>query len=325
MADITLRLRESRKWLVDFARRRHITWHIVYRAAVYLLLFNVAYVFVFPFLYMIVTSLKSPADLADITVNWVPRTLQWSNYSLAFQTLGYWSHLKNSIIICVVAVIGHLASGSFIGYGFARYDFPGRRLLFALVIISLIIPTQTLIIPSYIMWSRLNFINTLVPILVPTFFGFGLRGGLYIFIFRQFFIRLPHELEDAAKIDGCSFIRTYWNIVIPISQPAILVSSILGFVWHWHDFYEPQVYISKMQNLPVTSMLPELFNMLRALEDSLENNMMIEELMENDFYALFNEAMAMAATVVCVLPVLVLFAIVQRYFIQGVERTGLVE
>ena len=321
MADITLRLRESREAIVDFARRRHLRWHILYRAAVYLLLFNVAYVFVFPFLYMIVTSFKSATDLADVTINWIPSRIEWGNYGLAFTTLGYWSHLKNSVIISVIAVFGHLLSGSFIGYGFARYEFPGRKFWFTLVIIGLIIPAQTLIIPSYIMYSTIGVITTFLPVLVPTFFGFGLRGGLYIFIFRQFFIRLPHELEDAAKIDGCSFFRTFWNIVVPISQPAILVSSILGFVWHWHDFYEPNVFIQRADRLPVTSMLPGLFQMLRALED----DPMIQEMMEEDWYQLFNEAMAMAATILCLLPVLIVFAIVQRYFIQGVERTGLVE
>ena len=325
MADITVRLRESREAVIDFARRRHITWHLLYRAAVYLLLFNVAYVFLYPFLYMVVTSLKSPNDLADITVNWVPRSLEWQNYRLAIQTLGYWRHIDNSIYIAVVAVLGHLISGSFIGYGFARYEFPGRKMLFTLVILSLIIPAQTLIIPRYVLFSKVGVVNTYIPILVPTFFGFGLRGGLYIFIFRQFYIRLPHELEDAAKIDGCSFFRTWWNIVIPISQPAILVSSILGFVWQWHDFTEPSVYLHKTQLLPVTSMLPRLFQLLRALENAIEDPQMIEDLMENPFYALFNEAMAMAATIVCLFPVLIVFAVVQRYFIQGVERTGLVE
>jgi multiple sugar transport system permease protein len=251
----------------------------------------------------------------------VPRALEWQNYRLAFTTLRFWLHFKNALIITGVAVIGHLVSGSFVGYGFARYRFPLSRLLFGLVVISLIIPTQTLIIPMYIVFSKLDLINTYVPILLPTFFGFGLRGGLYIFIFRQFFIRLPHELEDAAKIDGCSFIRTYWNIVIPISQPAILVSTILGMVWHWHDFYEPQVYLQNPRLLPLPSMLPRLWQMMQMLEDEMMQAMA----MQDEFFLLFNDAMYMAATVICLLPILIVFAVVQRYFIQGVERTGLVE
>lgn len=321
MADVISRLKQTQSTVSHFLHKRHITWRLLYRLAIYLLLFDVAYVFLFPFLYMLVTSLKSPADLADITVNWVPRTIQWSNYSLAFTSLGFWRHALNSLLIGVVAILGHLASGSFIGYGLARYRFPGGRLIFALVIVALIVPTQTIIIPSYIVYSTVGLVNTYVPLLLPTFLGFGLRGGLYIFIFRQYYIRLPHELEDAAKIDGCSFIRTFWNIVIPMSQPAILVSSILGFVWHWHDYYEPGVYLHKTQLTPLTSRLPELWRLLRALE----NEEMIQDMMENDFFMMFNEAMYMAATVICLVPVLVLFAVVQRYFIQGVERTGLVE
>lgn len=322
MADTLAQLRKARDRASHFARKHHISWRILYRLGVYLLLFDVAYVFIFPFLYMIVTSFKSPTDLADITVNWVPRTLQWSNYKLAFTTLQFWPHLWNSLVIGVVAVFGHLLSGSFVGYGLARYKFPGGKVIFALVVVTLIIPTQTLIIPTYIMFSRLGLINTFVPILLPTFFGFGLRGGLFIFIFRQFYVRLPHELEDAAKIDGCSFLRTWWNIVVPISQPAVLVSSILGFVWHWHDFYEPSVYLQKGNLMPLPAMLPQLFRLLRALQNTPE---MAKDMMENEFYMMFNDAMAMAATVVCLVPVLIIFAVVQRYFIQGVERTGLVE
>jgi multiple sugar transport system permease protein len=322
MADTITRLRQARDRAARFAHKHHIGWRILYRIGVYLLLFDVAYVFIFPFLYMIVTSFKSPTDLADITVNWVPRTLQWSNYKLAFTTLQFWPHLRNSLVIGVVAVFGHLASGSFVGYGLARYRFPGGGVIFGLVIVSLIIPTETLIIPTYIMFSRLGLINTFVPILLPTFLGLGLRGGLFIFIFRQFYIRLPHELEDAAKIDGCSFLRTWGSIVVPISQPAVLVSSILGFVWHWHDFYEPSVYLQKGNLMPLPAMLPQLFRLLRALQDSPE---MAKDMMENEFYMMFNDAMAMAATVVCLVPVLIIFAVVQRYFIQGVERTGLVE
>ena len=182
-----------------------------------------------------------------------------------------------------------------------------------------IIPIQTLVIPMYILYQKLGLLNSYLPILVPTLFGFGLRGGLYIFIFRQFFLRLPFELEDAAKIDGCSFLGTFYRIVLPISQPALLVSSILAMVWHWHDFYEPSIFIRQSTLLPLTSMLPKLFDMLYGMEEDLQTAF------EQDLTLMYNDALAMAATVLVILPVLIVFAVVQRYFIQGVERTGLVE
>lgn len=319
MADIVARVRTGRRAVVDFVRRTPLSWHLLYRLAVYLLLFNVTYVFVFPFLYMVVTSFKSPQDLADFTVNWIPRALHWNNYTLAFKTLRYWHYLKNSVIITGLAIIGHLASGSFIGYGFARYKFPGSRLLFAVVVLSLIVPVQTLIIPMYMLYRHIGLLNSFLPIVVPTLFGFGLRGGLFVFIFRQFFLRLPYELEDAAKIDGCSFLSTFRRIVLPVSQPAILVSTILAMVWHWHDFYEPSIFIRKADLLPLTTMLPRLFELLEGVEDEMEPGM-AQELM-----LMYNDAMAMAATVIVILPILLVFIVVQRYFIQGVERTGLVE
>jgi multiple sugar transport system permease protein len=300
---------------------QHLSWHLLFRLGVYALLFTVAYVFIFPFLYMAVTSVKSPTDLADFTVNWIPRQMYWGNYRLAFEVLNFWRYFRNSLVITSVAVIGHLMSGSFIGYGLARYRFPGSRLLFAVVVLSLILPTQTLIVPMYMLYSNLGFIGSYVPILGPPLLGFGLRGGMFIFIFRQFFLRLPYELEDAAKIDGCSFIRTFWNIVLPISQPAILVSAIIGMVWHWHDFYEPAIFVRKIELLPLTSMLPKLFELLSMTEENAE----LLEMLPDDVLLLYNDALAMAATVLAVLPVLLIFSLVQRYFIQGIERTGLVE
>jgi multiple sugar transport system permease protein len=311
--------RAKRLTAAGLARRISASRHLVFRLAVYVLLFSVAYVFLFPFLYMVVTSLKTARDLADYTVNWIPRSLHFENYRVAMVALRYWPYLRNSVIIAALAMLGHVAGGSFIGYGFARYEFPGRKVLFGVVVLSLIVPIQAIIIPMYMVYSNLGWLNSYLPLVLPTFLGFGLRGGLFIFIFRQFFVRLPTELEDAARIDGCSFIRTYRSIVIPLSQPAVLVSSILALVWHWHDAYEPSIYLRDPSRLPLPSLLVSLFDLLRNAGEDLQS------FVEGDLALAYNDAVAMAATFLVVLPVLVVFAVVQRYFIQGVERTGLVE
>ncbi len=288
---------------------------VIYRIGVYLLLFDVAYVFIFPFLYMIVTSLKSPAELADFTINWIPSTLHWDNYAIATDVLDYWQHFRNSIFITASSVVGHLLACSFIGYGFARYSFPGKRLLFGFVILSIIIPIQTLIVPMYILYSNFGWVDTYLPLIVPTFFGFGLRGGLYVFLFRQFFLGLPYELEEAARLDGCSFFRVFWNIVLPISRPALLVAGVLGLVWHWNDYLEPSIYLTSRDILPLPSILPSLYEAFQLIAEDAE---MIEDILR------FNDAVIMAATFLVVLPVLIMYAVLQRYFVQGVERTGLV-
>ncbi|NLC68629.1 MAG: carbohydrate ABC transporter permease [Clostridiaceae bacterium] len=208
----------------------------VARLAMYVLLFDLVFVFVFPFLYMLVTSLKTNADLNDLTVNWVPSRLKFYNYVFAYRILDYWRFFKNSLFLTAATTTGHVLACSFVGYGFARYNFLGKKFLFFFVIVALIVPVQTLIIPTYILFSTMKWLNTYLPLIVPTFFGFGLKGALFVFIFRQFYLNLPKEIEDAAKIDGCGFLRTYWEIVLPIAQSAFWVTIVLSIVWHWNDF-----------------------------------------------------------------------------------------
>ncbi|HOJ10111.1 MAG TPA: carbohydrate ABC transporter permease [Clostridiales bacterium] len=296
----------------------------VFRIGTYILLFDLAFVFLFPFFYMIVTSLKTNADLYNFTVNWVPRTVKIQNYVIAFRALDYIKYLKNSLILTLLGTAGHILACSFIGYGFARYDFPGKTLLFSIVILSLIVPVQTIIIPQYMIFCNLKWLNTYLPMIVPTFFGYGLKGGLFIFIFRQFYLGLPKALEDAAKIDGCGFFRTYWNIVLPVAQSALLVTLVLSLVWHWNDFYEPSIYISKMMKTPLPSRLNELVNLVNTPPSEEIFDSLIElEAMEEEMA--INNAVLMAGTFLVVIPVMTAFAFLQSKFMQGIERTGLVE
>ncbi len=290
----------------------------IFKLFMYILLFGISFVFLYPFLYMIVTSLKSYRDLNDFTVNWIPRELKFENYVIAFRALDYGRYVKNSLTLTVVGTIGHILSCSFIGYGFARYDFPGKNLLFFIVILAIIVPVQTLIVPLYITYSNLKWLNTYLPVLIPTFFGFGLRGGLFIFIFRQFYLGLPKELEDAAKIDGCNFLRTYWNIALPVARSALLVVLVLSVVWHWNDFYEPAIYASKA-NLRTLPMQLNVFNNIvnRPPEE------LFEEMLLDEGEQVINNAVLMAGTFLAILPVLTMFGFVQRKFMQGIERTGL--
>lgn len=173
---------------------------IIFRAMYYLLLFDLAFVFLYPFITMIVDSLKTDADLVNITVKWLPSELEFSNYVVAYKQLNYLNYIKNSAIVAIVATIGHVLSCAFVGYGFARYRFPGKSVLFGGVILSMIVPVQVLIFPLYMQYSQWNWLDSYLPLLVPTFFGFGLNGAFFVFLFRQFFVGLPYEMEEAAKI-----------------------------------------------------------------------------------------------------------------------------
>lgn len=287
----------------------------------YLLLLGLAFVFIYPFLYMIVTSLKSDADLNSLSVQWIPTELKFENYFVAIDILNASQFLKNSLFVTIVASFGHVISCSFIGYGFARFNFPFKKFLFACVILAFIVPVQTLIIPLYLTYSRLGWLDSYLPLLVPTFFGFGLKGALYVFIFRQFYLTLPRDLESAAKIDGCGFLRTYWNIVFPLAQSTLMVVLVLSVVWHWNDYYEPAIFVSKAS----LGFLPPRLNSIVAAVNALPEQMMelLASLGLQDGEDTLNNAVVMAGATMISAPVLVFFAFAQRKFMQGIERTGI--
>ncbi|NMA83332.1 MAG: carbohydrate ABC transporter permease [Epulopiscium sp.] len=306
----------TKHWISSPSRIKNVFVRIM----VYILLLNLTFVFVYPFMYMVVTALKSNADLNDFTVNWVPRSLKFENFAIAYHLLNYRSYLENSILITFLATLGHLISCSFIGYGFARYSFPFKNLLFLLVIVSFIVPVQTIIVPLYITYKNLGWLDTYLPLIIPTFFGFGMKGALFIFLFRQFYMGLPKELEEAAKIDGCGFFMTYVRIVMPIAKASFLVALVLSLVWHWNDFYEPAIYISKVTKAVLPSRINHLVSIVNAPPEELFD---LLELVEGE--DTLNNAVMMAGTFLIILPVLIVFAFAQKQFMQGIETTGMKE
>jgi len=287
----------------------------------YLLVLGLAFVFLYPFLYMITTSLMSNADLNSSSVNWIPTEIKFENYAIAAQLMNGMSYAKNSFLVTVIATLGHILVCSFVGYGFARFNFPLKKVLFACVMLAFIVPTQTIIIPLYLTYSNMSWLDTYLPLLVPTFFGFGLRGALYVFLFRQFFLTVPKSLEEAARIDGCGFMMTYWRIVFPLAKATVVVAMVLSVVWHWNDFYEPGLYVSSPAKSFLPSRLSTIIEAASALPDKQAE--MLRQLGLDDGEDTLNNAVVMAGAVIISAPVLVFFAFAQRQFMQGIERTGI--
>jgi multiple sugar transport system permease protein len=292
------------------------------RAMVYIILLDLAYIFLYPFFYMLITSIKTHSDLFDPTINWIPRSIKLANYSMAYKAINFSQNIKNSLIYTIFGTIGHLISCGMIGYGFARYRFRGQNILFGILLLSIVVPTQAIIVPLYLTYSNLGWLNSHLPVIIPTFFGFGLRGGLFIFVFRQFFQGLPRELEDAARIDGCGFIRTYTSIILPCSKAVILVVSVLSMVWHWNDFYEPELYASRPSMRTLTNSLQD---MVPFLESPGKLQQLIIDMGLTDMEAVINNAVFMAGTIITIAPIVIVFIFLQKQFMQGIERTGLVE
>lgn len=283
----------------------------------YLLMFSLSFVFVYPFLYMITTSLKSNNDLYNFNVVWIPRSLHFQNYETAAQIIRYFNNCKNSILVTVLSTAGQLISCSMAGYGLARFRFPGRRLLFFIVILAMIIPAQTIIVPQYLQYVNMGWINTFSPLIVPSWLGYGFKGALYIFIFRQFFLGLPKELEEAATVDGCNFIRTFISIVLPNARSSYLVVLVLAIVWHWSNYFEPAMYISSTEMNMLAMGLQNVAYVITLPPEVMQGSYNI------DASNALNNAVLMAGAFMVILPVIISFGFLQKQFIQGIEHTGL--
>ncbi len=274
-----------------------------------LLLVDVAFIFLVPIFRVISTSFMDILDLYDPTVVWLPRNWAFENYQLAYRALEYTQSIANTLLVAGGAALLQTISCALAGYSFARFKFPGRDRIFLLVLFVMIVPPHTLIIQNFILVSKLKWLETYWPFLVPEAFGMGLRGALFIFIYRQFFKGLPWELEDAAMIDGAGPLRIFFSVMLPLARPAILVVFLFSFVWHWNNSLEPSIFLSKSENF----LLPQR---LSIVETALANF---------QFRGMWGTGTIMAATVLVILPLIILYIFTQRYFVESIERTGLID
>jgi multiple sugar transport system permease protein len=286
----------------------HALKRLIGRVIVFILLMDVAFIFLLPVLRLASTAMMDTTDQHDPTVVWLPRHFAKDNFQRSFEALDYWQALRNTTLVSLAAALLQTLSAALVGYGFARLKFPGRDALFLLVLFSLIVPPQTIIIQLFVLYGKLNWLDSYLPFLVPSSLGMGLRGALFIFIFRQFFKGLPWELEDAAYIDGAGPLRVFFNIMLPLAQPAIVVVFLFSFVWHWNDSFEPSIYLTHPDKFFLTQHLSGLEAAMRALRMLMTGN----------------TGIIMAASLLVILPMLILYIFVQRYFVESIERTGLV-
>lgn len=251
-----------------------------------------------PLVWMVSTSLKPLGQIWTFPPQWIPETPLWENYSTVFTTRPYLLYLRNTVFLIVVAEIGTLLSCSLIAFGFARTRFPGRDILFYVVLATMMIPGYATLIPMFVLFREFGWLNTYMPLLVPTFFG----NAVYIFLLRQFFMTIPLELDEAARIDGCGYFEVYWRILIPLVKPALAAVAIFTFMGHWNDYFGPLIYLMDENKWPVALGLLTYRNM------------------ESGYYISWN--ILMAASFLTLIPVLLVFFFAQRTFIQGVVITG---
>lgn len=249
-----------------------------------------------PFIWMISSSFKIPADIFEYPIDWIPRHPVTSNYEEVWGgkyqfALFYW----NSAKITFITVVGSIITSSMAGFAFAKLNFRGREFIFLLYLATMIIPSQVLLVPRFILFDRVGLVDTHWAIILPGIFTvFG------TFLMRQFFSTLPNEILEAAKIDGTGFWRIYWRICLPLTKPAIVTLLILSFTWHWNEYENPLIFLRTQ----------ELFTLPIGLSSFV------------DEYGA-NYSLIMAASVSALLPLIIIVAIFQRFFVEGIASSGL--
>lgn len=273
---------------------------LLFKAGVLALILPGALLFLAPFYWMVSTSLKDGRLVFLFPPQLIPNPVVWSNYPRVLTRLPFHVYAWNTIEITLLAVVGQLLTASLVAFGFARLRFPLRDFWFVVLLSTIMLPGQVTLVPTFIIFRLLGWIDTFAPLIVPYWFG---GTAVSVFLLRQFMSTVPAELDDAAKIDGCSYFGIYWRIVLPQIVPALAAVALFGFLQHWNDFFHPVIYINSKANWTLSLAL----NFLRQ-DSSGGFNASLELLM--------------AATVVVMLPPLILFFLAQRYFIQGIVFTG---
>jgi multiple sugar transport system permease protein len=263
---------------------------------VYALLLGLAVVFLLPFMWMVSTSLKLSQDVYTYPPTFLPNSFEWRNYVIGWNTLPFNTFLRNSLVVTVANVIGNLISCSLVAYGFARLRARGRDVLFLLLLATLMIPREVTIVPRFLLFKEVALVNTLWPLILPAWFGYP----FFIFLLRQFFMSIPQELDEAARIDGASSLRILLTIILPLSKPALATVAVFAFIGNWTNVLDPLIYI-RSQDLYTLALGLNLFRGVNLIQMNL----------------------LMAVSIVTLVPVLVVFFLSQRLFVQGVTLTGM--
>lgn len=264
-------------------------------AAIYAILLLGAVLVFFPFAWTISTSLKTEQQTLAYPPTWVPDPVQWENYPDALTARPFGRYYVNTTIITTLSVIGQVLSSAVVAYGFARFRFPGRGFIFLVLLSTLMIPFHMLIIPRFILFKYLGWLDTFLPLIVPNFFG----GAFSIFLLRQYFLTIPLDLDEAAKMDGANAFQIFMSIILPLARPALGAVAVFEFVSTWNDFLGPLIYLSSDRNYTVSIGLAAF---------------------RNDYFTAWH--LFMAASAVAMLAPLIVFFLAQRYFISGVALTG---
>jgi len=267
------------------------------KAFLYAVLVVLGAAFLLPFAFALSTGLKAATNLFDIPLKWFARPIAWTNFVEGWTARPFSRFLRNTVTIAFFGIVGNIVSCSIVAYGFARIRFAARNVLFVVLLATMMVPVHVTIVPLFLMYHRIGWIDTFLPLIVPSYFAYS---AFYVFLLRQFMLGIPDDLEDAAKVDGCNRLGVYWKIILPLCKPALATVGLFAFVYYWNDFFEPLVFISSEARKTITLGL-----------------ILFRGIYDQEWHLL------MAVTVIVAMPCALVFLVAQRYFIEGITITGM--
>ena len=286
----------------------------------FLILSGIGFIIIYPLIYMISCAFRDRTDMTDPTVIWIPRHLTFSVIQETIKSMDFWNTLKNTLVLNIGCSFVQVLSCSITGYGFARFKFRGKKLLFTVVIMMILVPPQVISLPLYSLFRRfgigdfsVNLIDSMLTMYLPAITGNGIRSGLMILIFCQFFKGLPKELEDSACIDGCGVFRTFVQIMMPNASSAFLTVFLFSVVLYWNDYYISSAFFTDTKTVAL---------MLKNLDTELKIHLFNSVSVEIDPREQI--VWKQAGCLISITPVLIMYIFLQKYFTEGIERSGII-
>jgi multiple sugar transport system permease protein len=285
---------------------------LIFNVILYALLIAIGFVYLYPLLFMFVTSMKSAGDLLNPMVQWIPSEIFAGNYTKAFRVLDYPRTFASSVLVSLVPSLLQAAVASLVGYGLARYNFRGKNLFLLLILATFIIPAQNTVIPQMLTYRDFGLLGSVWSLILPALVGQGYRSAIFILIFYQTFLSLPKALEEAARLDGASDWTIFLRIAVPAAIPSFIIAIIFSTVWYWNETYLTVIFLEGgTQTLPM-----QLAKFVQAYENLYPPGTV-------NIFDRLNEAVKLAGTFLNILPLLVMYFLLQRWFVESVERSGI--
>ena len=276
----------------------------------YAVLMGIGFIFLYPILYMAVNSFKSVEDLVDPAVEWLPTGFCFDNFLKAYKTLDFGNSFVNSVITSAIPAVFQTMACAVVGYGLARFPVPGKKLIVGLIVASFVVPAQITLIPRYLMFSNYNMLNTILPQILPALFGQGLKSSIFILVFQNFFRSYPLALDEAAYLDGAGILTVFFKVALPLARPAIVVTMLFSFVWYWNETTQAALLFGT-----VIKTLPMKLGSFASSYTNLYGT--------TGSHSTVNEAISLAGTFLSILPLLVLYIILQKQFVESIEKVGI--